>query len=132
MSSSPRTATELAEEYFRAWLAPAENALSAVLASRVTFVGPLRRAEDREACVQGLLGMPSRVVRDLVVHARVADDVMTWFDLHPAVAPPTATANWSHVRDGVIDQIRVTFDPRDLRAGLAAQHMPPEDQDDRR
>jgi len=42
------------------------------------------------------------------------EDVITWFELHTKVAPPTPTANWSHVRDA---RIRVAFDPREILAG---------------
>ena len=52
---------------------------------------------------------------DLVLHARVVDgaDAITWFDLvsGDAILP---TANWSHVENGLITRIRVTFDPRPL------------------
>jgi hypothetical protein len=33
------------------------------------------------------------------------------------VAPPCPTANWSHVENGKITAIQVTFDARDLAAG---------------
>ena len=53
------------------------------------------------------------------MQARVADenDVITWFDLHTATAPPAPTANWSHVEDGRITRIRVAFDPRGILSG---------------
>lgn len=123
-----RTPTQLAEEYFRAWLAADAEALAAILAPRATFRGPLGTADDRESCVRGLLGMRANVMTDLVVRARLAgdDDVMTWFDLHSAAAPPIPTVNWSHVEGGLIDRIRVVFDPRELLAGLAKnQDGPP-------
>jgi hypothetical protein len=41
-------------------------------------------------------------------------DVLTWFDLHTSVVPPAPTANWSHLEDGKITAIRVTFDARPL------------------
>jgi hypothetical protein len=58
----------------------------------------------------------SRIVTDIVVQKRFADepDFLTWFDLHTSVAPPCPTANWSHVENGKITRIRVTFDPRPL------------------
>ena len=40
--------------------------------------------------------------------------MLTWFDLHTTVAAPCPTANWSHVKDGKITAIRVTFDARPL------------------
>jgi hypothetical protein len=42
------------------------------------------------------------------------EDVLTWFDLHTTIAPPAPVANWSHVEDGRITRIRVTFDSRPL------------------
>jgi hypothetical protein len=61
----------------------------------------------------------SQIVTDIVIRKMFVDgpDVLTWFDLHTSVAPPAPTANWSHVEDGRIAAIRVTFDPRDLVAG---------------
>src|SRR5262245_35042026 len=39
-------------------------------------------------------------------------DVLTRFELRTATAGPMAIVNWSHVEDGRITRIRVTFDPR--------------------
>jgi hypothetical protein len=33
------------------------------------------------------------------------------------VAPPTPTANWSHIENGKITTIRATFDPRQIVGG---------------
>jgi len=41
-------------------------------------------------------------------------DVATWFNLHTKVAAPCPVVNWSHVENGKITRIRVTFDPRPL------------------
>lgn len=111
-------AGQLAASYFDAWQARDEHALSEILAEDVTFHGPLGTATGRAQCVAGLLGMLG-IVTDIEVHARVADgnDVITWFDLHTTVAPPTSTANWSHVENGRIIRIRVAFDPREILAG---------------
>lgn len=48
-------------------------------------------------------------------------DVLTRFDLHTSGAPPCPTVKWSHVQDGKITASRVTFDPRPLTEGDAAQ-----------
>ncbi|MDQ1644603.1 MAG: hypothetical protein QOJ50_787, partial [Cryptosporangiaceae bacterium] len=58
----------------------------------------------------------SRVLTGITVRHRWVDgpDVLTWFDLHTSVAPPAPTANWSHVEDGKITRIQVTFDARPL------------------
>jgi len=66
----------------------------------------------------------ARIITDIVIHKTFVDgpDVLTWFDLHTTIAPPSPTANWSHVEDGKITRIRVTFDARPLSSpGLAAQ-----------
>lgn len=88
------------------------DALRGVLADAVTFRGPLGTADDADACIRGLRGI-SQIVTDIVVHKPfvAGPDVLTWFDLHTSVAPPCPTANWSHVEDGKITAIRVTFDP---------------------
>ncbi len=111
-------AAELAGRYFDAWQARDEPALSDILAEDVTFRGPLGTANGRTECIAGLMGMLG-IVTAVEVQARVADDhdVITWFDLHTRVAPPTPTANWSHVEDGRITRIRVAFDPRDIVGG---------------
>jgi ketosteroid isomerase-like protein len=110
-------AAELSERYFTAWQARDEQALTQILADDVTFRGPLGNANGRSQCIAGLLGM-LRIVTSIEVQARVADehDVITWFELHTSVAPPTQTANWSHVEHGRITQIRVAFDPREIVA----------------
>ena len=106
---------DIAATYFDAWKAKDFDRLRSVLADDATFRGPLGSADDGDACLQGLKGM-SEIVTDIVVHKRFVDgpDVLTWFDLHTTVAPPAATANWSHVEDGKITRIRVVFDPRPI------------------
>jgi ketosteroid isomerase-like protein len=108
----------IAATYFRAWKERDFAALRAVLADDVTFQGPLATLHDADACVRGLQGM-AQILDDVVVqHVFVdGDDVLTWFDLHTTVAPPTPTANWQHIEGGKIRSIRVAFDPRGLTAG---------------
>lgn len=106
---------QIAAAYFQAWQEKDWTTLRSVLADGVTFRGPLASLDDADACVEGLQGI-SRIMTDIVVHKRFVDgpDVMTWFDLHTSVAPPAPTANWSHVEDGRITRIQVTFDARPL------------------
>jgi len=63
----------------------------------------------------------SEIVTDIVIHHTFidGDDVLTWFDLHTTIAPPTPTANWSHVDKGKITTIRVAFDARPLAPKVA-------------
>jgi len=116
LSPDPST---LAATYFRAWKDKDFSALRAVLADNVTFRGPLGTADDAEGCMQGLKGM-AQIITDIVIHKTFVDDanVLTWFDLHTSLAPPCPTANWSHVENGQISAIRVTFDARALAAAL--------------
>lgn len=111
-AEDPRT---LAATYFRSWKEKDFSTLRSVLADDATFRGPLGSADDAESCMQGLRGM-SQIVTDIDIHKVFVDgpDVLTWFDLHTTVAPPSPTANWSHVEHGKITRIRVTFDARPL------------------
>jgi hypothetical protein len=112
MNNDPR---KLAATYFSAWKDKDFATLRSILADEVTFRGPLASLDDADACVKGLQGM-SQIMTDIVIHHAFVDgpDVLTWFDLHTTVAPPAPTANWSHVEDGKITAIRVTFDARPL------------------
>lgn len=50
-----------------------------------------------------------------VIHRWVdRPDVLTWFELRTAKTEPMAIVNWTHVEDGRIIRIRVTFDPRPM------------------
>jgi limonene-1,2-epoxide hydrolase len=114
MPEDPRA---VAMAYFRAWRAHDPGALRAVLADDATFAGPLGtagNADEMAASIQRLFA----ITTDVVVQAMAADggDVITWFDLHTTVAPPTPVANWSQVHDGKIVRVRVTFDPRAILA----------------
>lgn len=104
--------------YFDAWRERDFDLLRTVLAPDVEFVGVLGTAYGADDCIAGLRGMAESVMTDLVLHARVVEgpDAMTWFDLITATTPPIPTVNWSHVDDGLITRIRVTFDPRPLFA----------------
>ena len=116
MTADPGT---VAATYFEAWKARDFARLRSVLADEVTFRGPLGTADGADECIQGLTRM-SEILSDIVIHKVfvAGDDVVTWFDLHTTIAPPTPTANWSHVEDGWIAAIRATFDPRELIAAM--------------
>ena len=66
-----------------------------------------------EETLKGLAGMFA-MTRQVEVVRRWADgpDVITWFELSTETAGPLPVVNWSHVEDGRITRIRVTFDPR--------------------
>ena len=99
MTAEPAT---IARIYSRAWIEKDFARLRAILADDVTFTGPFAQLDNAEDCIQGLQQM-SKIVTDIVVHKQ-----------HTTVAPPVPTANWSHVENGKITRIRVTFDPRPL------------------
>jgi hypothetical protein len=58
------------------------------------------------------------ITTDIVIQKMLADeeDVLTWFELHTSVAPPTAVANWSRIQNGKIVRVRATFDSRPIIA----------------
>ncbi len=105
----------MAETYFDAWRSKRFDTLRSILADDVTFVGPLGTANNAEECVAGIAKL-SEIVTDIDVKKVFTDgpDVLTWFELHTAVAPPCPVVNWSHVEHSKINRIRVTFDPRPL------------------
>ncbi|MFE2876468.1 nuclear transport factor 2 family protein [Streptomyces roseus] len=118
--TTKKSARELAETYFRAWEAGDFETMRGLLADDVDFVGALGTARGTDEALAGLKGL-GKVLEKIDVKVRVAegDEVITWFDLCTAVAPPAPTANWMHVADGKIARIRVTFDPRGLLEGFA-------------
>lgn len=112
-SADPRDA---ARTYLDSWRRRDFDRLRTVLADDVSFRGVLGTADGAEDCLAGLRGMAEHVMTDIDVQVMAVDgdDVLTWFDLHNRMGDPVPTVNWSHVEDGRITRIRVTFDPRTL------------------
>ena len=107
-----------AATYFEAWKARDFGRLRSVLADDVDFTGPLAHVRGGDDCLRGLQGM-AQIMTGLDVR-RVfhdGDDVLTWFDLATSVAETVPVANWMHVEDGRITQIRVAFDARGIAGG---------------
>lgn len=103
--------------YFSAWKARDFQALKSVLAQDVTYDGPQGHLDGPDAYTRFMERL-SQTMTDIVVLKRfvTGPDVLTWFDLHTSVAPPRPTANWSHIEDGKISWVRVTFDPQPMSA----------------
>jgi limonene-1,2-epoxide hydrolase len=106
----------IARTYFDGWRSGDFDRVRTILADDVTFRGVLGNADGADACIAGLRGMAESIMTDIDVQVIATDgpDVLTWFDLHNRMADPIPTVNWSHVEDGRITRIRVTFDPRPL------------------
>jgi hypothetical protein len=105
----------LATTYFESWKDKDFDTLRSILADDASFRGPLGTADDADSCIKGLR-MMAEMITDIDIQKMWVDgpDVITWFDLHTTEAPPSPTVNWSHVENGLIARIRVTFDPRSL------------------
>ncbi|TWS22661.1 nuclear transport factor 2 family protein [Tsukamurella sputi] len=110
----------LAEIYFACWEAKDFAPLRSHLAPDCRFAGVFGVATGPDEFLAGLTGMAG-ATDSLAVRARVADDtdVITWFDLGMGGAPATAVANWTHVENGLITEVNVTFDPREILAASA-------------
>jgi SnoaL-like domain len=110
------TTRAAATTYFEAWRDRDFDRIRTVLDRNVKFTGVMGVANGADECIAGLRGMAESIMTDLTLDARVVEgpDAMTWFDLHTATTEPIPTANWSHVENGLITRIRVTFDPRPL------------------
>jgi limonene-1,2-epoxide hydrolase len=109
------TPAEVAAAYFRAWQHGDIDQVRPLLDPGVTFAGALGSTSGIEETLRGLAGMFA-MTRQVEVVKRWTDgpDVLTWFELSTATAGPLAIVNWSHVEDGRITRIRVTFDPRPI------------------
>lgn len=114
------SAATVVAAYFDAWKGEDFDAFQALLADDVSFTGPFATLDNAQACREGIEGM-SQITTDIVIRKIFVDgpDVLTWFDLHTKSAPPCPTANWSHVENGKITTIRVTFDPRAIVSAAA-------------
>ncbi|GAB09598.1 hypothetical protein GOARA_043_00730 [Gordonia araii NBRC 100433] len=112
------TPRELHERYFACWAAGDPEPLRAYLAPDVTFDGALGSTRGPDEFIDGLAGMFAATTSN-DVELRLADDsdVVTWSTLRIADKEPVQVANWTHVVDGRIVAVRVTFDPRPILDG---------------
>lgn len=116
MKPTPVTTPEaVAAAYFQAWENKDIDRVRPLLHPNVSFVGAMGATNGVEETLGGLSGMFS-MTRQVKVIKRWTDgpDVLTWFELSTAAAGPLPVVNWSHVEDGLITRIRVTFDPRPI------------------
>ena len=117
MAETARAATpeEVAAAYFKAWKDGDIDSVRPLLHPEVDFLGAMGATRGIEETLRGLGGMFA-MTRQVEVIRRWADgpDVITWFELSTDSAGPLPVVNWSHVEDGRITRIRVTFDPRPL------------------
>jgi hypothetical protein len=104
---------QLADRFHAAMLTGDVDALRSILASDVTFTGPLTTATGRDECVNGLVEMAKIITRDDVETCLTDDNnVLTWSTMQTNAAPPTETATWLQIRNGQIAAIRTVFDAR--------------------
>lgn len=110
-----RTPSQLAELYFACWEAGDPEPLRELLAPDVTFDGALGSTRGPEEFIDGLAGMFAATTSNRV-RLRLADDddVITWSELRIGNKPPVQVANWTHVENGRITAVNVTFDPRPI------------------
>ena len=110
--------TAIMATYFDCWRKGDLATLRTILADDFSFRGPLGQVDNAEDGVKAIEGL-AQITTGIVVQKVFADgpDVLTWFELHTAAAPPVPVANWSHVSDGKIVRTRATFDPRPLLGG---------------
>ncbi len=108
---------DIASAYFDAWKSNDIEQVRPLLHEDVAFAGALGSTRGIEDTLAGLGGMFAMTKQVDVVHRWVdGPDVLTWFELRTASVGPLAIVNWSHVEDGRIDWICVTFDPRPMLA----------------
>ena len=109
---SPAT---IANRYFEAWQQRDVDSIRPLLHDQVTFLGALGSTAGAEDTLAGLSRM-FEITSEVRVIKRWVDgpDVLTWFELRTQHADPIPVVNWSHIEDGLLERIRVAFDPRPL------------------
>jgi hypothetical protein len=114
-TTRPYSPEEVAATYFRAWRDNDIDRVRPLLHPDVAFDGALGATRGAEETLSGLSGMFA-MTKQVEVIKRWADgpDVITWFELTTDTAGPLPVVNWSHVAEGRITRIRVTFDPRPI------------------
>ena len=108
-------AAKVATTYFDAWKVNDFDTMRSLVAEDVMFEGPLATLEGAEDYIKGIQGL-SQVISEIVIQKLFVDgqDVLTWYEMHTTVASPVAVANWLHVEEGKITELRVAFDAREL------------------
>ena len=101
------------DTYFAAWKTNDFATMRSVLDDRLDFAGPIDQFQSADAYQQAIQGL-SQMKTDLVMRKTFVDgsDVLTWYELHTRIAPPSPVAEWSHVENGKITMVRVVFDAR--------------------
>ncbi|MDT5009006.1 MAG: hypothetical protein QOH57_623 [Mycobacterium sp.] len=106
----------IATTYFESWNERDFDRLKSILASDVTFSGPMgTTASGAEEYIASLSGF-AESLDGVRVEKMLADDedVLTWFYLIPKTGDPVSVVNWCHIEGGLVQRVRVTFDPRPL------------------
>ena len=103
------------ELYFQAWQAKDPEILRPALAPDVVFDGPLGHVEGVDDWLAALGGLFGATTGLTIVRRWIdGDDTITWFDLEIDGNGSMPTVNWTHTSGGLIDRVRVTFDPRPM------------------
>jgi ketosteroid isomerase-like protein len=115
MTNTHNSPATVADRYFDAWQRRDVEAVRPLFHEQVTFVGSPGTTTGADETLAGLSRM-FETTTDVHVIKRWVDgpDVLTWFELRTQNAGPIPVVNWSHIEDGRIQRIRVTFDPRPL------------------
>jgi ketosteroid isomerase-like protein len=110
-------ARSLVETYFRAWQAGDFAVMRSTLDDDLAFTGPIDTFGSADAFMQSVQGL-SQIKEDLVIRKvwAAGPDVLVWYDLHTAVAPPVPVAEWHHAVGGKVTMVRAVFDPRPFTA----------------
>jgi limonene-1,2-epoxide hydrolase len=115
MPESTDSAARVAAVYFDAWKSNDIERVRPLMHDEVAFDGALGSTRGIDETLAGLSRMFAMTEHVEVLHRWVdGPDVLTWFDLRTKTAGLLPVVNWSHVEDGRITWIRVTFDPRPL------------------
>ena len=103
---------DIVARYFAAWSARDFDTMHELLDDNVDFVGVRGTVSGREDAIASLKSF-SQIIERIVVKHRWKDEleVLTWYELQPIGKRAVDVANWMHVENGKIAQIRVLFNP---------------------
>lgn len=117
MTADEMTPQAIAELYFACWADGDPEPLRDLLHPEVTFDGALGSTRGPDDFLAGLAGMFAATESNIVRLRLASDsDVVTWSELRIADKESMQVANWTHVEEGRIRAVRVTFDPRPMFA----------------
>lgn len=107
------TSAELAGQFHAAMAKGDVQALRSILASDVSFTGPLASTKGADEFIAGVSEM-AKITSSDDVKVQLSDgaNAILWSTLVTKAGSAIETATWLQISDGKISAVRTVFDPR--------------------